>query len=182
MTPTAVLAQSGFFDRRRRFCAVHAIHITPEDIAMLAQQSVCACPTTEADLGDGIVRGMDLRRAGAGLALGSDSNSVIDLIQEARLLEMHERLRTRSRVCMRDEHGRVAETLLGIATAGGAAALGRGHRCGSLAVGYPFDAALFDLDHPLFAGIDPAYAVDTLVTCGTAAAVHKVFVGGVETS
>src|SRR5690606_13067960 len=104
--------------------AVHAIHVDADDRGRLGSQTVCACPTTEADLGDGIVPVGDLRAAGCNLALGSDSNAVIDLVQEARLLEMHERLRTGARLRLCDADGRLWPVLLRAATAGGAVSLG----------------------------------------------------------
>src|SRR5690606_12577440 len=99
-TPTEVFADAGCLDRPGSFTAVHAIHLTDGDHALLAGHNVCACPTTEADLGDGIIPALRHRQHGAGLALGSDSNAVIDLVQEARLLEMHERLRAQARLCL----------------------------------------------------------------------------------
>ncbi len=73
---------------------------------------MCACPTTEADLGDGIIPAGELVRGGVRLALGRDSNAVVDLVQEARLLEMHERLRTRARLCLAGSDGQVGRALL----------------------------------------------------------------------
>ncbi|MCA9708387.1 MAG: formimidoylglutamate deiminase, partial [Myxococcales bacterium] len=101
-TPARVFADAGFCARPRGFTAVHAVHTTEADQRLLSGQHVCACPTTEADLGDGIVPAVELRDAGVTLALGSDSNAVIDLVQEARLLEMHERLRGQARLRLRD--------------------------------------------------------------------------------
>jgi formimidoylglutamate deiminase len=144
---------------------------------MLAGQHVCACPTTEADLGDGIIPVAEHLRSGVHLALGSDSNAVVDLIQEARLLEMHERLRTRSRLCLADPTGQVGRNLLRIATRGGAAALGR-PELGQIRVGAPFDAITVDLGHPALTDLDPRHALDALFLSGTAAPVDRVFVGG----
>ena len=112
MSPTQLFADTGCLDAARRFTAVHAVHIDDRDIEQLGRQHVCACPSTEADLGDGIVPASRLAASGTRLALGSDSNSIIDLIQEARLLEMHERLRTGARLCLRDDSGAVAPNLL----------------------------------------------------------------------
>ena len=131
---------------------------------------MCACPTTEADLGDGIIPATEHLRSGVRLALGSDSNAVVDLIQAARLLEMHERLRTRSRLCLADPDGQVGRNLLDIATRGGAAALGR-PELGRIRVGAPFDACTVDLGHPSLADLDPAQALDALMLSGTAAPV-----------
>jgi formimidoylglutamate deiminase len=123
-----------------------------------------------------------LRERGCNLALGSDSNAVIDLVQEARLLEMGERLRTGTRLCLRSADGDVASTLVGIAAAGGALALGRDHELGRLRVGSQFDAAVIGLHHPFFMGMQPERAPDALLTAGTAQFVEHVVVGGEERS
>jgi formiminoglutamate deiminase len=93
-TPVALLAEAGVWTPRTT--AVHATHLTIEDIALLgaAHSYVCFCPTTEAELADGIGPSVALRDAGARLTLGSDSNTVIDMFAEARAVEMHERLST----------------------------------------------------------------------------------------
>jgi len=178
-SPTALLAATGCLARPGGFTAVHAIHLEAGDLAALAGQQVCACPTTEADLGDGIIPAGELVRGGVRLALGSDSNAVVDLVQEARLLEMHERLRTRARLCLAGSDGQVGRALLDVATTGGAAALGR-HELGRIREGAPFDACTVDLAHPSLAGLDPAHALDALLLAGTAAPVDRVFVGGVR--
>jgi len=178
-SPVALLAASGCLTRPGAFTAVHAIHLDPNDFAALSGHNVCACPTTEADLGDGIIPVGEHLRHGVQLALGSDSNAVVDLVQEARLLEMHERLRTRARLCLTDRDGQVGHTLLGLATRGGARSLGRSE-LGQIRVGTPFDACTADLDHPSLARIDPALALDALLLSGTAAPIDRVFVGGVR--
>jgi formimidoylglutamate deiminase len=180
-SPTQVFADAGCLDRERSFTAVHAVHVSQDDLKHLGRQHVCACPTTEADLGDGIVPASDHVRAGARLAVGSDSNSVIDLVQEARLLEQHERLRTQTRLCLRDSSGRVAPALLDIATIGGAASLGFADgptRAGRLAVGAAFDAIAVDLNHPSLRDVEPAHALDALMLSGTRAPISGVWVGG----
>jgi cytosine/adenosine deaminase-related metal-dependent hydrolase len=75
-------------------CAVHATHLTDADIATLGRTgtTACFCPTTERDLADGIGPARRLHDAGSPLSLGSDQHAVIDLLEEARALEMHERL------------------------------------------------------------------------------------------
>jgi len=177
-TPTEVFADAGCLARSGSFTAVHAIHLEDRDHALLAGHNVCACPTTEADLGDGIIPAPRHRQHGTGLALGSDSNAVIDLVQEARLLEMHERLRAQARLCLAGPDP-VGRTLLDIATRGGARALGR-PELGRLAPGSPFDACAADLDHPHLADLPDDQAHDALWLSGTAAAIDRVFVGGVR--
>ncbi|MBW9211053.1 formimidoylglutamate deiminase [Mumia sp. zg.B21] len=91
-TPVALLAEAGVLSPRTT--AVHATHLTDDDVAALgdAQAYVCLCPTTEAELADGVGPSTRLREAGARLTLGSDSNTVIDVFAEARAVEMHQRL------------------------------------------------------------------------------------------
>ncbi len=179
MTPTAAFAEAGCLERTRSFTAVHAVHVSAGDLALLGDHHVCACPTTEADLGDGIVPAIEHRRAGARLALGSDSNAIIDLIQEARLLEMNERLRTGARICLALPPSGLGLSLLAAATQAGASSLGRAD-LGQLAVGSPFDAFTVDLDHPQLADVDSAHRLDALMLAGTAAPIDQVFVGGVR--
>lgn len=91
-TPVQLLAEAGVWSPRAT--AVHATHLSAADIAVLgeARANVCFCPTTEAELADGIGPSLTLRQAGATITLGSDSQTVIDPFAEARALAMHERL------------------------------------------------------------------------------------------
>ena len=97
LTPTALLDAEGVLGPD--LTAVHATHLSGADIAALgAHRSwACFCPTTERDLADGIGPALALREAGARLSLGSDQHAVTDLLEEARALEMHERLATLQR-------------------------------------------------------------------------------------
>jgi cytosine/adenosine deaminase-related metal-dependent hydrolase len=97
MSPTELLAEAGALSPRTS--AVHATHLSTQDIALLGESSTwaCFCPTTEADLADGIGPARELVDAGAGLSLGSDQHAVIDPLLEARALEHGERLRTGQR-------------------------------------------------------------------------------------
>jgi cytosine/adenosine deaminase-related metal-dependent hydrolase len=116
-TPTALLRDVGALGPRTT--AVHATHLTAEDIADLDRTAtgVCFCPTTERDLGDGIGPAPALL-AGRGLfSLGSDSHAVIDLFEEARAVELNERLASRTRGVI------AADRLLGAATYDGHRAL-----------------------------------------------------------
>jgi formiminoglutamate deiminase len=167
VTPTALLAEAGALSAR--FTAIHATHVTPQDIALLggAGATVCLCPTTERDLADGIGPARALADGGAGLALGSDSHAVIDLLEEARAVEMDERLASRRRGC----HS--AAELLAAATAGGYASLGLPGG-GRIAAGALADLTTIALDGVRPAGVPPAGAI----FCATAADVRDVIVGG----
>jgi cytosine/adenosine deaminase-related metal-dependent hydrolase len=92
LTPTALLAEAGLVGPR--LAAVHATHATPADIERLgaAASAAVLCPSTEADLGDGIGPARALVDAGAGLAIGSDQNAIVDPFAELRGLEYGQRL------------------------------------------------------------------------------------------
>jgi formiminoglutamate deiminase len=94
LTPTELLAEAGALSPRTT--AVHATHLSAKDITLLGESGtgVCFCPTTEADLADGIGPARELADAGSPLSLGSDQHAVIDPLLEARALEYGERLRT----------------------------------------------------------------------------------------
>lgn len=94
LTPTALLAEHGAVSSR--LSAVHATHLTDHDIALLGAAAATAviCPTTEADLADGLPRAGDLAAAGVRLALGSDQHVIIDPLAQVRGLEFGERLAT----------------------------------------------------------------------------------------
>ena len=166
-TPTELLHDAGAVSER--FTAIHATHVSNEDVARLggAGATVCLCPTTERDLGDGIGAARLLADAGAGLALGSDSHAVIDVLEEARAMELDQRLGSGER----GRHG-TAE-LLAAATAGGYASLGL-HDGGRIAEGALADLATIALDSVRLAGVPPAAAA----FCATADDVRDVMVGG----
>ena len=107
-TPTALLADHGALGAGST--AVHATHLTDADIGLLGRSAttVCMCPTTERDLADGIGPARSLADAGTPLSLGTDSNAVVDLFEEARAVELDERLATeaaRPLVCRRPAPG-----------------------------------------------------------------------------
>jgi formiminoglutamate deiminase len=118
LTPVALLAEAGVWTSRTT--AVHATHLTGDDVRILGDAGVfvCFCPTTEADLADGIGPSVALRDAGVRLTLGSDGHTVIDMFVEARAVELYERLATGRRGSWS------AEQLWDAATATGYASLG----------------------------------------------------------
>ncbi|GIE52411.1 formimidoylglutamate deiminase [Amorphoplanes nipponensis] len=147
--------------------AVHATHLSPPDLAILGGQYVCLCPTTERDLADGIGPARALAGAGARLTLGSDSHAVIDLFEEARGVELDERLATERR-----GHFAAAE-LVAAATVTGHASLGWDD-AGSIAAGNRADLVAVALDSVRTAGVDPAGAI----FAATAADVTHVLADG----
>ncbi|MGB3762950.1 MAG: amidohydrolase family protein, partial [Ornithinimicrobium sp.] len=164
-TPTGLLEAEGLL--APHLSAVHATHLSAGDVQLLGAAGVtaCFCPTTERDLADGIGPAKALLEAGARLSLGSDQHAVIDLLEEARALEMHERLASGHR-------GRLSpDQLLDAATA---------HAClgwtdaGAIRVGARADLVALRADSVRTTGTDPAqilYAatagdVDTVVVSG----------------
>ncbi|HEY3479206.1 MAG TPA: formimidoylglutamate deiminase [Streptomyces sp.] len=170
-TPARVLADSGFW--RANTTAVHATHLTGEDISLLsgARSTVCMCPTTERDLADGIGPAPQLAAAGSPLSLGSDSHAVIDLFEEARAMELDERLRTRTR-----GHW-TAAALLRAATEDGHACLGRPD-AGRLEPGALADFTTIALDSVRTAGALPRLGAETAVFAATGADVRHTVVAG----
>jgi formiminoglutamate deiminase len=168
-TPTQLLSDHGVLGPRTT--AVHATHLTAQDIALLGGSGtgVCMCPTTERDLADGIGPAAAVRAAGSPLSLGSDSHAVIDLLEEARALELDERLRTGRR-----GHWSAGE-LLRAATAGGHAALGWGE-AGRIEAGALADFTTVALDSVRTAG--GGAAAETAVFAAGAADVRHTVVGG----
>jgi formiminoglutamate deiminase len=170
-TPAAVLADAGAVGER--FTAVHATHLADADFALLggAGATCCLCPTTERDLADGIGPARRLADAGARLALGTDSNAVVDLFEEARAVELDERLASG----VRGQHS--AEELLHAASAGGHACLGW-PEAGRIEPGGLCDLVAVDLDGVRLATADRSDPVPSLVFAGAAADVRDVVVGG----
>jgi formiminoglutamate deiminase len=144
-SPTDLLADSGVLGPLTS--AVHATHLSEQDIGRLGESSTtaCFCPTTERDLGDGIGPAAALQAAGSPLTLGSDSHAVVDPFEEMRALELDERLSTRLR-----GHWSSPE-LLAAGTSTGHASLGFAD-AGRIAVGARADLVTLDLDSPRTAG------------------------------
>jgi cytosine/adenosine deaminase-related metal-dependent hydrolase len=117
-TPAQLLEREGILGPD--LTAIHAIHVDERDISLLGRHkvAVCACPTSERDLGDRVGPTRSLVGAGSPLCVGSDSNAVIDMLEEARAAELDQRRATGRRVLHQPEE------LLSAATAGGMRALG----------------------------------------------------------
>jgi len=170
-TPTELLADRGALGER--FTAVHATHVTDSDLDLLggAGCSCCLCPTTERDLADGIGPARAMRDAGAHLTLGSDSHAVIDLLEEARAVELDERLASG----VRGSHD--APSLLRAATAQGHVSLGWPD-AGRIEPGALADLTTVGLDSVRTAGAGSEHALETAVFAANAADVHHVVIGG----
>jgi formiminoglutamate deiminase len=170
-TPTELLSEAGALSGR--FTAVHCTHVTESDRRLLGQAGgySCLCPTTERDLADGIAPASQLRDAGVSLAVGSDSQAVIDLFEECRAIELDERLVSGER------GGHPAASLLGAATQAGQAAIGW-HDAGSIAAGELADLVNLDASGVRLAGLAPDSALTSIVFAASAGDVSNVLVAG----
>jgi len=172
-TPVALLAELGLLDKR--CTVVHAAHLTADDVRLLgaARASVCACPTTERNRGSGGGPAEQLLAAGVNLALGTGSQTQIDLLEDARLLEYQLRQQRQRRDGLAPD---AASPLFHAATAAGARALGA--PSGALEVGRPADFFTVNLHDPSIAGADPQTLLASLVFSLERRAIRDVWVGG----
>ena len=153
-SPIELLDRTGFLGDRTT--VVHAIHVFERDIALLAHANaiVASCPTTEGNLGDGHFPALLYRDAGVRMAIGSDSNAIVDPFEEARELE------TGARRARRTRHALLAtvDDLWGALAANGCASLGIAD-AGTVTV---------DLDHPRLRGVADEDVMRAIATCASA--------------
>jgi formiminoglutamate deiminase len=167
-TPTALLREHGVLGPRTT--AVHATHMTAQDVADMhaTATGTCFCPTTERDLGDGIGPAPALLAGPGPFSLGSDSHAVIDLFEEARAVELDERLAGERRGSI------PAARLLDAATHDGHTALG--WNAGRIAPGARADLVAVDLASLRTAG--GGATAENVVFAASAADVTDVIVDG----
>jgi formimidoylglutamate deiminase len=161
-----------------RWCLVHATHMTPEETAALAKSGATAglCPTTEANLGDGLFPLAAYRAAGGRYGIGGDSHVSRDPAEELRLLEYGQRLAARRRNIAAGPATPAVGTTLWLEACAGAAALGR--KMGALAPGMRADLVVLDADHPDLAGRSGDALANALVFSGSTNLVRDVMVAG----
>jgi formimidoylglutamate deiminase len=163
-TPVALLAEHGLIDKR--FTAIHAIHISDDEVRLLgtARATVCACLTAGRHRGAGVLAAEKLQTAGAALALGTDSQAQINLLEDLRRLP-------------RGGSGlEAAVALFQVATAAGARSLGA--PSGALEVGRPADFFTVNLYDPSIAGAEPDTLLGNIVFSLERRAIRDVWVGG----
>jgi formimidoylglutamate deiminase len=162
-----------------RWCLVHATNLDATEVLDLAASGAVAglCPTTEANLGDGIFALRPYLNAGGRIGVGTDSHVGTAPRGELRALEYSERLLLRERaVAASDDERSVGATLLRASLAGGAQAVGR--KLGALAPGHRADLVALDVEHPSLVGRRSEAVVDSWVFSGEGNPVDAVWVGG----
>jgi len=173
LSPLALLARSGLV--HERFGAVHLTFPSEGDVDLMASAAATAvvCPSTELDLGDGLLP-LDARQR-LHLAVGSDSHALIDLLQEVRTLELHGRAQAGRRHILtpKDDDYGLATRLLSAATSHGARCLNRDG--GRIVRGAPADFMSLDLRRPSAAGVPP---LEAAALVADASWVDDVWVGG----
>ena len=179
-SPVSLLATEGLLSER--FTAVHAIYVTPKAIATMAQAraSICACPTTERNLGDGIVRIDNYFNRGVPVSLGTDSQVQIDLLEDARELEYHLRLQRTERSILAKANDQdpsaLARRLFDCATINGAESIG--FAGGKLEPGLAADFFTIDLNDTSLAGSSKEDLLASTVFSSSRTAVRDVVVAG----
>jgi formimidoylglutamate deiminase len=176
-TPVALLGKAGLLGPD--WTAVHAIHISAEETAMLADAgaTICSCPTTERNLGDGIIAADQVMRSGVRIAFGSDSQAQIDPLEDARELDYHLRLIQQQRAIL-DQIGEqgLAARLFDCATVNGARALAVSS--GELGVGSFADFFTVDLRDISIAGHSADDLLPQIVFGMNRTAIRDVAVNG----
>jgi formimidoylglutamate deiminase len=159
--PVELLEEHGILDKD--FTAIHVTHTTPEEIGYLAKANICACPTTERNLGDGIAPADKWAQAGINVCFGSDSNVQINLLEDARELEYHLRLKRLERAILD------APRLFHYATGGGSQSLRSGQQA---------DFFTIDLDDLSIVGTDRDSLLAHTIFAAQRCAVRDVYIGG----
>jgi len=165
-----------------RWCLIHATHMTPDEYRDAARSGAVAglCPTTEANLGDGIFDLPAWQAAGGAWGLGSDSHATVNAAEELLMLEYSQRLALRQRnVAVSAEHPDVATHMMLAAVRGGAQASGR--KIAGLNAGQRADFIVLDAGHPALSGL-PACAMLSghVFASHRTSAVERVVCGGIE--
>jgi formimidoylglutamate deiminase len=163
----------------RRWCLIHATHMTAAESAALARSGAAAglCPITEANLGDGLFPAIGYLQAGGIFGIGSDSNIQLGPAAELRQLEYGQRLHHRGRNLLASHEGQsTGRRLFDAALAGGAQASGRG--LGNIAAHHRADFVLLDPEHPALMERTGDAWLDGWVFNGDNAAVREVWAGG----
>ncbi len=167
------------FPVNENWCAIHATHMTTEETSLLAKSGAVAglCPTTEANLGDGIFPAVDYLTSKGHIGIGSDSHISISPSDDLRMLEYSQRLKNLTRNVLADGplHS-TGRSVFQRALGGGAKALQQ--NMGALQVGKRADIVVLDHEHNSMLGRTQDLALDAWIFSGGNAAVRDVYVGG----
>jgi formiminoglutamate deiminase len=161
------------------WCLIHATHITPDEVAMIAKSQAVAglCPITEANLGDGLFPAPAFVAAGGRFGVGSDSNVLIDAAEELRVLEYGQRLSLQARNVLSDGEGKsTGRSLFNRALAGGHAALGVAAQ--GLEAGATADLVSLDSSHPALVAATRDHILDSWIFAGGRGMVSEVWRAG----
>ncbi len=176
-TPVELLAAKGLLNKRSTL--VHAIHLSEREFEHVAEagSTICSCPTTERNLGDGIFPADLAAKLGIPVAFGTDSQAQIDILEDARQSEYHLRLAQRERGILDGIHGRpIADRLLHSASGCGYQALGLSG--GGLAPGDAADFFTIDLEDIASLGTDEESLAAQVVFGSGRSAIRDVAVAG----
>ena len=172
-TPIEVVAATVLM--QHNFTAIHATHLRPKDISILKKfrVSVAACPSTEADLGDGILAAEELVKQKISICFGSDSQIQINFFNECRLIENHLRLRSRARNLISPTP---AKTIFPFSNVNGARSLGL--KTGALREGHQADFSMINLGHISLESATRETLLTHMLFSGSGHLVDQVYVGG----
>ena len=183
MAPIELLKATGLLNEKTTL--VHATHLTGNESELIRESGsiVCACPTTEANLGDGFFPAHEFLTKDIPICLGTDSHAQIDLFQEARLLEIQQRLQLQQRNVLTrytnrepENEQHLSDTLFPMMTSRGYKSLGWSG--GQLKPGSTADFIVIDLEHPSIFGVPPESLLDGLILGASPSAVSSVYVAG----
>lgn len=163
----------------QRWCLIHATHAEPDEVAAMVKSRAIAglCPTTEANLGDGLFPAVEFADQGGRLGIGSDSHVSLSVVEELRWLEYGQRLKHERRNRLHGPHTKhIAGYLYRAAVDGGAQALGQ--KMGAIAPGHRTDLVVLDGQHPLLAHLSGDDILGRWLFAGLNRMVKDVMVGG----
>lgn len=169
------------FPLNERWCLIHATHVSAAERVRLAHQGVIVglCPTTEANLGDGVFPAAAFLQSGGRFGIGSDSQISIRVTEELRWLEYGQRLRSRRRNRLwHPTRLSVGENLYASAAAGGGCAIGQ--PVGTISPGRRADLLVLDGDHPLLDGCPEQHLLDRWLFAGDKRMIREVWVAGMQ--
>ncbi len=166
------------YDVDENWCLIHATHLNAIEVEAISQSGavVGLCPTTEANLGDGIFPAPEYLAFDGKIAIGSDSHCSIDFREELRILEYGQRLRRNQRAILGNELFSVGTRLFCESIRGGNQSLRI--KSGIALHGSYADIILIDRQHPTIAGAQHQRLVDRLVFCNHGNPIHEVIIGG----